>query len=116
MSFNPQQLRMMVGNVLTHNHPGDSSLSGADFFLAAYAQLQEMRAVSSEATYVLRLKNPATDRWPDPGAMKAIWNEEFDFRTKKLRTNSNEGSHEASKKCAAEFGLHYERIPHAAQD
>lgn len=114
VSFNRALVQRMYGNVLTHNHPSDSSLSGADFYLAGLARVKEMRAVSSRAAYSLK---PAPGKeWPNPHEMKAAW-EKYWKDPKFVKTNmkvAGGASHAAAEQAAKDLGLIYERIPHNA--
>lgn len=49
-------------SIITHNHPGNSSLSYADISLASGMDIDEIRAVSSKYTYSLK---PGEDGWQD---------------------------------------------------
>lgn len=48
-------------SVITHNHPGNSSLSYADISLASGMDIDEIRAVSKKYAYSLK---PGEDGWP----------------------------------------------------
>ena len=60
VSFSPDQVRMMVGQVLTHNHPTGSSFSPSDVLVAQQAGLKEIRAVGKD--YVYKISGPG-GRW-----------------------------------------------------
>jgi len=114
VSFNRALVQRMYGNVLTHNHPSDSSLSGADFYLAGLARVKEMRAVSSRAAYSLK---PAPGKeWPNPHEMRAAWEKYWkdDKFVKKNWKLAGGASHAAAEQAAKDLGLIYERIPHNA--
>lgn len=51
VDFSDEQIEMMNGAVLTHNHPGGLSLSEQDVRLAMHAGLRQVRAVTHTHRY-----------------------------------------------------------------
>lgn len=57
--FTPDQLEKMKGNVLTHNHPSNSTFSSEDVSLMAACDLNAIRATGKKKTYQLSRKSGA---------------------------------------------------------
>lgn len=53
VQFTPEQLSKMKGANLTHNHPSNSTFSGADISLLTYRELNSIRATGENRTYQL---------------------------------------------------------------
>lgn len=53
VQFTPEQLAKMKGANLTHNHPSNSTFSGADISLLTYRELKTIRATGENRTYQL---------------------------------------------------------------
>ncbi len=53
VQFTPEQLSIMKDANLTHNHPSNSTFSGADISLLTYRELKSIRATGENRTYQL---------------------------------------------------------------
>lgn len=53
VKFTPEQLAKMKGANLTHNHPLNSTFSGADISILTYRELKSIRATEENRTYQL---------------------------------------------------------------
>lgn len=53
--FNESDVKNMHGNILIHNHPEDSSLSYNDYNIVGHYKLKEIRAISSNYEYSLKI-------------------------------------------------------------
>lgn len=51
--FTPEQIAKMKGGSLTHNHPSNSTFSGADISLLTHQELKSIRATGEKRTYQL---------------------------------------------------------------
>lgn len=54
VQFTSDQLAKMKGANLTHNHPSNSTFSGADISLLTYRELKSIRATGEKRTYELK--------------------------------------------------------------
>lgn len=61
VGFTSEEIKMMRGGSLTHNHPQGATLSGADIDMLRLSGLQEIRAVGKNGIYVMRQPNI----WPE---------------------------------------------------
>lgn len=60
------------GSILTHNHPGSTSFSDADFNVAIIYNVKEMRVSSSLYTYTV---SPGKNGWPDASTFLSRYGE-----------------------------------------
>ena len=54
VSFTQEEIRVMRGGVLTHNHPGGASFSVADINMLRQSGLKEIRAVGRDGVYSMK--------------------------------------------------------------
>jgi len=55
--FTKAELKLLKGNILTHNHPGESPFSREDIKLACEKNLKEIRVIDKNGTYMMNLKD-----------------------------------------------------------
>jgi NAD+--asparagine ADP-ribosyltransferase len=65
VSFTSDEVKMMKGNLLTHNHPSGSSFSPEDINMLVKAELKEIRAVGSDRSYTLSFKEGTPRKYLD---------------------------------------------------
>ncbi|TAJ44774.1 hypothetical protein [Methanofollis fontis] len=58
---------LIAGQILSHNHPGDTAFSKNDLAMAADYRLREIRVVGASARWTMR---PGRRGWPAPGAIR----------------------------------------------
>jgi lambda family phage portal protein len=124
IAFTRSEFRTIINTknaTFTHNHPGGSPFSEADFKAAADMNLYELRAVTKDSLYVIRKPNP-NEFWPASGDEMAFeleqqgvdlapkYNEAVKSGAMTPRQATIEWGHEACKNTAEVFGFHYERI------
>lgn len=68
IKWKKEELEMARGGYLTHNHPKGTSFSDGDLMQASEYELQEMRVVTKDATFVAR---PPISGWPTPNSLRA---------------------------------------------
>lgn len=59
--YEPKEVLLMKGGVLTHNHPGGATFSLDDIDMLRVVELNEMRAVGRDGVYVIR----RPEIWPE---------------------------------------------------
>jgi hypothetical protein len=131
VTFNQGQLAKMAGGILTHNHPTSKdsslglSLSPADIVLAVSNRLSEIRAVSGEYVYSLRVNgvedSPEFRRFVQSteGRVSKKLRKKLDSQIKPTTTDDEllsllstvnfESSHEIASSIASKYGMTYER-------
>jgi len=62
VKFEWYETHQMKGNILTHNHPTDSSFSKADIQVLTGSGLSEIRAVTKTRTFVMKSNKHFTDK------------------------------------------------------
>ena len=117
--FTPDEIVLMAGKVLTHNHPRQEgydsigighSLSKPDLVMATYSKAKEIRAVTGEgSTFSMRINNP--DSIPEPypkrvGYFNRMWgNTVKKSAVPKLQKMFQDG-HITKSEYSGEAGLH----------
>jgi len=74
VSFTNEEVKLFKGSILTHNHPGASSLSPQDIQTACMNSMKEIRATGTFRTYSMKTKdgsNLTPGLWK--GEIKAIY-------------------------------------------
>lgn len=64
VSFNSEELAMIKGGILTHNHPDSSSFSPKDISFLLINDVTELRACFSNGTYILQRTKKTIGRKP----------------------------------------------------
>lgn len=70
--FTEEELELIRGGYMTHNHPKNTSFSETDLMRASHYNLAEERVVTRDATFIAR---PPATGWPSPFKMRvAVFN------------------------------------------
>lgn len=127
VNFNFQEIRLMSGNILTHNHPSNSSLSHWDLDILHVARLREIVAEGKDFTYIARPNRELYGR-----VSLRTWRAWYNRFREELRPKYNgrlqrlldsgilsveqahevnwvEWTHEINQMMAEKFGYYYER-------
>jgi hypothetical protein len=121
VAFNQAEVDLMKGNMLTHNHPGGSSFSGADIHMLTSNKVNEIRAVATDREYNLKIM-PGKETDNNYLSSKGIENKYQDQKKilqskyiKKVREGMDpteawkEHSHELMENLSKELNLIYTR-------
>ena len=112
ISISDNDVKVMKGNIFTHNHPNNSTLSPFDIVFAARNGLQEIRAVASGGVYCVKLNdNTGEENFKSKilPVLRETTNEEFKG-TRFENKNFNEIFQNLSKDDARELNIKLDNI------
>lgn len=111
VSFTNEQLKLMKGAVVTHNHPQGSPFSYADLMVFSGYDLKEMRAAGQYYTYIMRNSNNVKLTKQKFGE---LYDQALYLSAKKHykeNLSDNDALHYALEELANLAGVEYERKP-----